>query len=169
MRKLKLALVLPVIQFIVASVLLYLAGPPGFSELRPRARLICWGPTAPAMLFRMPAMWEPTARFLPETVLGVATIQVCFLVGVIVVWYLVGRALDRRRDPTAKSGGFATTLFVYCFLLALGGFFGYAGLDGLTTPPDERELPILLFAWSAGLIAISAGGLIKKLRLARRR
>jgi len=95
MRKLKFAIVLPLIQVLVAVVLLLQAdrthGPGGVDyHYFPPAWLICKGLNAPAMLLLVP--FGGTWYFVPQIpIVG----RALFLISVAIVWYFVGRLLDQ--------------------------------------------------------------------------
>jgi hypothetical protein len=175
MRKLKLAWFLPVIQFVIAAILLqwgYRAPVPRGSELYvPPSRLICLGLDAPALLFRLldPVPWGPEFDWIPRSILGFDTDDLFFLVGVIVVWYLAGRALDHLWTPrTAKRGSMAI-VFVKCsLLLAAGVILFFFGLQQLGPHPPNYPAPtvgaVLTLMWSVALIFLSGKGLVRAIR-----
>jgi hypothetical protein len=174
MQKLRLALVLPIIQFVVAAILLQ-SGDPHVPMYVPTARLICWGLSAPALLFRAlnPIGWGPTFERLPRSIVGVDTDDLFFLAGVIVVWYIAGRALDQRRtSKTAGRSGILTTSIVYPLLLVLGGVLLFGGLYDLEHPssnnPDHPVRGLLTLMWSVSLIFLSGRGLVRAIRHAFR-
>ena len=176
MRKLRLALVLPITQFIVATILLHWGVRVEFYA--PTPRLICWGLNAPALLFTSldPGRWGPTFAWWPGSIIGVDMDDVFFLAGVIVVWYVVGRALDQRRTSVsaARRLGMVTTLIVQVLLLALGALLLVGGLwdlrhwqFGVVGQPPWRAVITLM--WSAGLILLSGRGLVRAIFADRRR
>jgi len=138
----------------------------------PTARLICRGLNAPAVLFNVldPIEWGVAPSWLPHSVFGFDTGDLFFLAGVIVIWYLVGRALDQRRALTAAGRRqVVTALIVYSLLLALGGLLLFAGLQDFRPPQfsnlDYRpERAILTLIWAAGLIFVSGRGLVGMVR-----
>ena len=159
----KLAVVLPFVQFAVAAIL-----------LRSGYRQICYGLSAPALLFKFldPVGWGPTFRRLPQSVLGFDTDDCFFLIGVIVVWYFVGRVLDgRRKSKTSRAHGRGTVLIVFPLLLVLGGLLFPFGLLELIGPQHFRnaghlhESGLLTLTWSVSLIFVSVRGLLRAIRL----
>ena len=170
MRKLKLAMVLPIILFAVAALLLQFAGPRDFYVSTPR--LICWGLNAPALLFRTlnPIGWGPTFGWLPRSVLGFDTDDLFFLAGVIFVWYFVGRAIDRQGGSKPKARPrTATALIVHTLLLAVGGLLFYLGLRDFQDPTfgnlgHRPYRGILTFLWSGNLIFLSGRALVRVTR-----
>jgi hypothetical protein len=174
MRRLRLALSLPVIQFGIAATLLQWGYrtpvPPGSEMYIPTARLVCRGLNAPALLFRIldPFTWGLAGDRIPRSMLGFDTGDIPFLVGVIVVWYLVGRALDKRRiSKTAERSRIAVAL-IACFLLSLGGLLFSAGLHDLGPARPNNSSPpvgaVLTLVWSAALIFLSGRGLARAIR-----
>ena len=175
MHKLRLALIMPVIQFVVAAILLqwgYRTPVLRGSEIYiPTARLVCRGLNAPALLFRIldPFTWGVEWHHIPRSILGFDTGDIPFLVGVIVVWYLVGRALDKRRiiSGTAVKSRIAVAL-VACFLLLLGGFLFSVGLHDLGPGRPNNPSPpvgaVLTLVWSVALIFFSGRGLVSLVR-----
>ena len=128
MRKLKLAIVLPIIQVLVALFLLLQAdrthGPGGVDyHYFPPAWLICKGLNAPAMLLLIP--FGGTWYFVPPIpMVG----RALFLISVAIVWYFVGRLLDQRRAPSrAREHRVATTLLLQFPSWSQEGFCSIAG------------------------------------------
>jgi len=172
MRKLRLALVLPITQFVIATILLKWGDrtvPPGKVMYVHTARLICWGLNAPALLFRFlnPIGWGPMWDGLPRSILGFDTDDLFFLLGVIVVWYFVGRALDRRpaSEKVAPRGTVTVATLMVCFVvLALGGLLSFAGVHDLVHPssnnPYHSVRGLLTLIWSVSLIFLSVRWLL---------
>src|SRR5271170_557050 len=153
MRKLKLAIVLPLIQVLVAVVLLLQAdrthGPGGVDyHYFPPAWLICKGLNAPAMLLLVP--FGGTWYFVPQIpIVG----RALFLISVAIVWYFVGRLLDQRRAPSrAREHRVATTLLLQFLLLVVGGILFYSGLNELGGPISTVVGVLLTFIWAVSLI-----------------
>jgi len=167
MHKLRLALVLPVVQCIGAAFLLRW----GYNDRiydTPPAHLICRGLNAPALLFRFmnPIALGEKYDWLPRSMLGFDTSDLFFLVGVVVVWYLVGHALDHRQTVTgAKRRSLATALIVNVVLIVLGVLFllgaQYAFARQLVYYPYSHIRAVLLLAWGLGLTFFSIRGLIR--------
>jgi len=103
-QKPKLAVVLPAVQFVFAAILLqwsYRTPIPRGTELYvPTSRLICRGLNAPALLFSEVDYYfvqsEAAPTWTARPILGFYADDLFFLLGVIVVWYFAGRALDLR-------------------------------------------------------------------------
>jgi len=175
MLRFRLALLLPVLQFVLAAILLqwgYRAPVPRGSELYvPTVRLICRGLNAPALLFRLldPISWGSEFDWIPRSVLGFDTDDVFFLLGVIIVWYFAGRSLDQRwTSGMAGRSGIATVLATCVLLLALGGLLSLAGLHDLgPNRPNNPGPPIgavLTLMWSVTLIFLSGRRLVQAIR-----
>jgi hypothetical protein len=170
LRKLKLALALPIIQFIGATLVLRWDGPSALGP--PTLLLICRGLNAPALLLRVQAMWGPFSKWVPGSLAGVDTSDLLFLVGVLFTWYFVGRALDRRRAPNPPGSQKPTvSIAVASLLLATGGILLFAALAEFRNPnfadlgppffdfhrrPEEALLTLI---WSVSLIFLSLRGL----------
>jgi len=159
MRNVKLAVVLPLVQAIAAAALLCMAGPLRGPPVA-TARLICVGLNAPALFFSFVGI---------GTVFGIDGSDLSFLVGVIVVWYLVGRTLDRRRVPRTTGDSAMVPTVGYCFLLALGGLLFYVGLLNFQNPTFDNlghrpERGILTLLWSCSLIFLSGRALVRMIR-----
>jgi hypothetical protein len=160
MRKLKLAVALPAVQAIVAATLLYMAGPLRGPPV-PTARLICVGLNAPAMFFSFVGV---------DTIFGIDASDLFFLLGIIVVWYFVGRALDRRRVPRTIRESTMVRAVTHSFLLAMGGLLLYIGLLNFRYPIFENlgrrpERGILTLSWSCCLIFFSGKALLRMIHV----
>lgn len=165
MRKLKLAVILPIVQFVIASVLLHLAERPPVALYDPTELMICRGLNAPALLFRV--WWPPPPRWYPRSLLGVNGSEVPFLLGVIVVRHLVGRALDQQHPPNSlRRHTSAAALLVHVPLLALGGILFYAGLL-YSESSLHRVGAVLTWIWAASLVLVSVRGLARAVRMRR--
>jgi hypothetical protein len=156
-RRLRWAIVLPLVQFVVAAIIQL---SPSWSPWRD----ICSGMNAPALLFRavplILAEWRPESPWLSWSILGVYVSDFFFMLGVIVVWLLVGRALDQgRTSRTSRSRGFAAALIVHPLLLVLGGFLSYVGFY-----LDDLVRTLLTWLWSVSLIFVSVRGLVAAIR-----
>jgi hypothetical protein len=165
MRKLKLAMILPIIQVLVASFLLLQADrtqiPRGLDYYcHPAAWLICKGLNAPAMLLLVP--FGGTWYFVPPIpVVG----RALFLISVAAVWYFVGRVLDDRRAPShAREHRVAITLIPRFLLLVAGGILFYGGWNEFGAPISTLVGLLLTFIWALSLIFFSSVSLFKVLR-----
>jgi len=170
MRKLKLAAILPALQFIIAVSLLKwhnrLAFPPRGDELHVSTeRMICLGINGPAWLFSILLSPLPISRV---GIFGLYDIQ--FLIGVAALWYVVGKSLDRRSSGAsverASPGYFLWNLFlvslgVYFFSMALASL---RSLGRYNNPVGNLIEGILFFVWSVALITFPGIKLVNALR-----
>jgi len=132
--KLKLSLVLPTVQVVITAILtqwadrvdwILLGGkraPGRFAHLHLlaiEARIIWRSINAPAFMSTRLALLLP-----PYRVVGFGLDDLLYLAAVAVLWYFVGRLLDRRRSSIAQTGNEITTgkATAFVFLMALGGF-----------------------------------------------
>jgi hypothetical protein len=179
MRKLKLAIVLPIIQVLVASILLLWADraailPPNFSV----AWLLCRSLNAPVMLLM--SLFGGNWYFVPEIpFVG----RGLFLMSVAALWYLVGRALDRRGATPAREPRLITVLAVQSLVLVAGVLllliawrdvsypetsFRGAFLDVVrivgATPVLGLIGTFLTLAWSVSLIFLAGRTIVRLIR-----
>jgi hypothetical protein len=168
-RKLKLAVVLPILQVLIASILLLLADrtpvPSGLDYYyHPTAWLACKGLNAPAILLLVPL--GGTWYFVPPIrIVG----RGLFLVSVVVVWYFVGRALDKQQAPGPVRGRhMARVVVMQLLLLVTGAFLLLGGLHELGDPIPSAVGVVFTLAWAASLIFISGRTLLRVIRDAHR-
>jgi len=140
----------------------------------PTADLVCQGLNAPALLSRFPLYavqeWGPESAWVSRPMLGLYGGDVFFLAGVIVVWFLVGRALDRRR--TARALGKSRVIIElakHSFLLAVGAFLLLGGILDFSFPYFSNmgyspERALLTLIWSVSLLFISCRGFVRAIR-----
>jgi hypothetical protein len=132
-RKNKLSVILPTVQVVITATLVLWAGqvdwvllggkraPEPFGRLYLfviEARTIWRGVNAPAFLA------TGLAQFLPNyRVVGFGADDFLYIPAVAVLWYLVGRLLDRRRSSMAAPSPRITTAKAAAFLalMAIGG------------------------------------------------
>ncbi|HWY07990.1 MAG TPA: hypothetical protein VNY24_14100 [Candidatus Acidoferrales bacterium] len=91
-----------------------------FAELALLAKVLCTGISAPALLF-----WffgalaaEPRLNTQPLSVVGFNLGEILFFLWVVVLWYFIGRAIERHwssKSPKHKG----LTIFDFCVLLSL--------------------------------------------------
>lgn len=171
MRKLRLAALLPIFQVVLAAILLQWAVPPNFYWSEPV--LICQGLNAPALLFVALTRWPPIAELAGGRVRGTSINDIFFLLGVVVVWYFVGRALDRKRGSRQqKQSGAPKSVAAYLVILAAAGILLYLALLDFQNPNFDSwhhfpERAVLTLAWSTTLAFISARGLLTIIRSRR--
>jgi len=168
-HELRFAVVLPAVQVVVAAILLHSAGAPNPGRLLPHALLICHGLNAPALLSRIPGRFGPLSWVMGSIVMDFGMEDLLFLLGIIVTWYFVGRAMDRYRTPngTKGSGRILTTL-AHIFLLAVAGLMLVFGLhdfgDSSLYLFGRLERGVLALAWSAALFFVSVRALTRVIR-----
>jgi hypothetical protein len=121
MPKFRSVIVLPSVQFVLAIVLLqwgFWAGkhPPGKFDTVYVATpgLLCLGLNAPAVVLRMLAGMFLESLWPGDHLWGIAGFggeDLSFLAGVAVLWYLVGRSLDRRVLSTGSRTELGSTRY----------------------------------------------------------
>jgi len=171
MQKPKLALILATVQFVLAAILLQLgyraAVPHGVELYVPTARLICLGINAPARLFRFldPTGWGENFDFLPRKIFGFGTDDLFFLAGVILVWCLVGRAMDQKRALRTTRGSIGPAIDI--LLLTVGFILLFGGRQEMMYPRNDNPKyivsAILTLIWSFVLIFLSGRALMRRL------
>jgi hypothetical protein len=129
MRQLRWRVILPVVQILVAIGLSHLARPArrpagSHTPYLSTARAVCEGLNAPALLFRNEAdMLIPIQiDHPPPSIVGFYLSELAFLLGVGILWFLVGFEFDSfkaRNRPLKPRRTFAEIVFVGG-LLALG-------------------------------------------------
>ena len=167
---------LPAIQLILAAVLLkwgeYHPHPrwwrPGMYEFwRPTSDLICYGINAPA--FRLvPAIYHLAfGKFIPR-IAGFYPADLFLLAGVIVLWFLVGREIDARRDPRRSPREKpATAKIIWNLLIAFYGVILLVTMD--LHDVDSNSIGnlierILWLVWALVLILLPARNLLTMVR-----
>ena len=163
MRTIKLAVVLPVLQFLLAAGLLEAAYagrspfPAHGDELYvPTSRLICLGMNAPAWVFTILLSGLP----LPDLkVFRLYTSDLEFLVFVAAVWFFVGNRLDkhfaRSQVPLART---SVKVLGSVLLMIFGVVLFVMALGSLRSPEQYNNVlgnvleGILFLAWSFLLI-----------------
>jgi hypothetical protein len=175
----KLKLCLPTVQFVVAVAMLSwghrVGAPRRFDTLYvPTVSLLSFGINAPATLLAFIAELLPIRRIdrAPASVFGFGIAELSFLVGVIILWYLIGRVLDRRGRPGGVSQGEATVWVVSVQLLVMmwGACIFFEALESFRHPGQYNN-PIgnlaeglLFLLWSLSLIVFPAAKLVNATR-----
>jgi len=136
----------------------------------PTQRLFCLGLNAPAFVLSFLLELIP----IPDVKLfHLGTTDFAFLGGVIVVWSLVGRMLDRcfLREKTSTLGKSTLgKLFLNFFVVALGCWLLYSSVEMLRSPgrwnnyTGNIAVGILFLTWSLVLILIPARELVNAIR-----
>jgi hypothetical protein len=172
--RLRFSLVLPLAQLLLAVTMREWARrghwPKALDTLYfPTADLVSKGINGPATLFKILELPFYLKDYWPRSILGLTPEELLFFVGVVVTWYLVGRALDRYiyskgSGLTRLTVGQVTT----SLLSVLLGIFMFLGTLTCFSNPDQQNNPIgysalgiLLLVWSVFLVGVPT------LRLAR--
>jgi hypothetical protein len=185
MQKRRFSLFLPVVQVAIAAYLTHWSDgnswlwtghgrhptpSPLMLSLYPRIILawqVCLGINAPAMIFKALALLHPS-RYQPPyfSLFGFTEEEVWFLIGIGVLWYLIGRVIDRRQSSPRRLNPARTSETVANLLLGFGIFLLIAGSMALRDavhpgavwlyPFYDGVFWILLFLWSVCLIVFPA-------------
>ena len=128
----------------------------------PTPALVCTGINAPATVLSALAFFFERVDHPRPTIFGSTLDYPLFLVGVIILWYLVGRTLDSWRS-TGKSALPWTRprlIFVGGPLALLGALFFYESMQGFLDPYRLNNRignmghSVLALLWSAVLIGV---------------
>jgi hypothetical protein len=119
----------------------------------PTVTLICFGINAPAVLFKSPWYVVPKTSL---SILGFGAEELSFLLGVAVVWYLVGRWLDQR-EPRAALPITARSFIYSILLIAFGVVLFFLGLAAIFRHPGGNSFGgivagTLSLVWSLAII-----------------
>ncbi len=173
MWRLKFSFVLPAAQLLIAVVLIAVGnrvpGPRVDSPWIPTVRLVCHGINAPvAPLGLLGILLERVDR-RPPSILGFGAGEIFFLAGVVLLWYLVGRALDRRKSP--PQGRITTSqMLLNLFLIVWGVCLFFLGLPAFQSPwrysnrVGNLAEGILFSVWSLILVLVLGANLVKAIR-----
>jgi hypothetical protein len=179
--KLRVQIVLPVMQLIGALVLL--AWGRGMSQsarldfpYSPTPVLICNGINAPAALFSLSASLLPLEKLDrgPISIFGLGAQSLFFLAGVVVLWYLVGRAIDHAIRRQGLVGpqvrGWVSrslidaALMLLATLLLLVGVTPILDSRGFTNPAGAVAAAFLWLAWFLVLFFVPGIDLVRGFR-----
>jgi hypothetical protein len=134
--------------------------------------LVGYGISAPAILTKLLVVpFRGQHDFLPFWIGRFNIEDLIFFVGALVLWHLIGRALDHRISsgvPVSKGIGVGKALWNFA-LEALGVFLFGAGLQGIFIPSARASVglltnAILLMIWGLALIIIPGIKLLKAIR-----
>jgi hypothetical protein len=132
--------------------------------------LICGGINAPARFLAATSRLFDRVDHAQPTIAGLTLDYVFFMIGVLILWYLVGRALDNRQ--LGRSAWSITKLLLAGGPLALlGSLFFYNGLQGFLTPSRWNNQigniaqSLLFMLWSLVFLAVPALKIAQRLRL----
>lgn len=161
MRRLKLSLILPVSQFLLASVLLRLGHTAtkaaGFDTLYVSTpTLICYGLNAPAVvLLKSLLFWLP--RQGQPVVLGFDSLELGLLIGIILQWYAVVWIVEQYSFTIGQVS--RAQIIVSVIMIATGSLLGYAGAVTLRYQSFNNLVGqtieiMLVLAWAASLVGL---------------
>ncbi len=175
--QMRLSWILPIVQLPLAIVMLEWGRHSGmqsrFDTLYfPTPALLCRGINAPATVLMAIAFFFDRVDHDRPTILGATLDYPLFLIGVVVLWYLVGRALDSRRfaDKSPLAWTWPRLVLVGGPLALLGALFLYEGVQGLFTPWRWNNYwgniaeSVLTTLWSFVLIGTPALKLAQRFR-----
>jgi hypothetical protein len=182
MSRVRLAIVLPAAQFVAAVIMLYIGGCVEAVKDRlfdslyfPTISSICRGINAPAALFKPVLL---LFVFVPEnwdrafTRIFGYSVNPSFFIGVVVVWYLVGRQVDRRRLPRdlLAPQKLTSTILKRIFLVLAGVVILLLGLRELANPGmfnnflGTKVEGTLFIVWSAALVILPVAATVNQVR-----
>jgi hypothetical protein len=158
--QLKFSVVLPVVQFILAILLLE-GGDRGINA--PATILIGF-----ARLFDRIDHPQPT-------ILGLGLDEIFFFTGVLILWFFIGAAVDRRWSPGEPPSKWRPIRLVLLgiSLELLGAFLFYQGLQGFLTPGRWNNYignivqSTLVVLWSVILIVSPVLKFVRQVRIAK--
>lgn len=178
--RLRLAFILPLLQFLLAISLLHWGNRIEVETMR-RMRydtpymstpaLICTGINAPARLLEAISFFFRRVDHAPPKIFGLGLDDVLFFVGIIALWFLVGYILDKRRS----SGGSQSVWSIGKLLLAgvplsvMGALFLYGSVSGfMAGSPFNNKTGTLLQSflflfWAFILLGVPATNLFRRL------
>jgi len=167
LSKLRLAVVLPVLQCCLGVLLLlkgYEVAVVGTdTPVISASRVIYIALNAPATPVKLLDLLLPYG-LRTSMVMGLYSDDYLLLVGAGLLWFYVGRAWDRRKLPPAWRPLRATVRSAV--FASLGVFVAFFGVSGLRTPlasVDCRAVAAgICFAWSLVLLAAAALGLRRR-------
>ena len=180
MPKLRMALILPAALFSLTAVSLrydYNAPQPhGVEYYVGPIRLICRAVSAPAVALSTLNYYLIGTETKPglglSSILGFYMDDALFLLGVAILWYVVGRALDRRVSaPTEIRRHWVVRVVQSCLSGALGALLLLIAVHDLKNPVTAaaRICAVLILGWSAILLLFGGRLLLQLISSARMR
>jgi len=171
LNKVRFSLILPLAQLPLAVAMLEWArrvvAPQRWDTFYwPTPALVCYGINGPAIFFKL--LVFPFTRgqpFWPSvSMLGYGLEDLSFFVGVVILWFFVGRALDRIMSveelPERRLIGLSVLLNVFVAFLGIALFL--LGIKSLRTPGRWNNYSgnvtesILFLAWAFILIVVAS-------------
>jgi len=166
MRRLRWALTLPVIQFVIFLTLMHwdTVEIPYLGSLRG----LCFAINIPGQFIYGFFLRLAPVRWLPPYIMYIRSDHFIFLVGVVFQWYVIGRELDKRLWPQSPIGAKPTALAVLANLvvIAWGIRLVFGGLESIL----QGHLPsfiidgLIILAWALVLITVPTLRLAKSFR-----
>jgi len=173
----RLSWILPIVQLPLAIVMLEWGR---HSEMQgrfdtlyfPTPALVCKGINAPATVLMAMAFFFDRVDHPPPTILGFTLDYPLFLIGIVILWYLAGRALDSWRfaDESPLTWTWSRLVLVGGPLALLGTLFFYESLQGFldswrwNNRTGNMVHSVLVLLWSTVLIGTPALKLAERLR-----
>lgn len=164
MRQLRFALLLPIAQLVVALLLLQwghrVLPPRGLDTIyMPTPTLVCIGINGPAVLFRVGDFLTPQT-WIYMGVRGFSSDEFWFLAGVLVIWFLIGHALDAHRMRGASTPrirmGSAIASIAMLIVAALLLFLGLKHIHPYEwNNPASPVVGIFFIVWSLAIGIVS--------------
>jgi hypothetical protein len=108
----------------------------------------------------------------PPSILGFGAGDLFFLAGVVLLWYLVGRALDRRKSPPQGRMKISQML-LNLFVIVWGVCLFFFGLPAFQSPwrysnrVGNLAGGILFSIWLLVLILVAGANLVNRIRKGR--
>lgn len=172
MRKLRFALILPLIQLAIAWNLLVWKGQ--YITFLGNARAFCFAINAPIMVMLAPFYYLAPLRWMPSDIMGIRSDNFLALVAVGILWLLVGLRIDRfRREirPRLDVSPFRNMLLNVFFMVCGTWLFVRVGMEWiLRADSGGRHMPsdilhgAIAIAWSVFLIVPAVRSLLRAIR-----
>ncbi len=167
LQRVRFAVALPIAQLFLAIGLnrwgLTEGCPMADTPCSPTATQICRAINAPAALLMLLADLFHRVDHAPPSVFGLPLGDLLFFSGVVLLWFIVGRAVDNRGHlgASAQVPMFAAVVFralllalgLLLFLMSLGPLFFRMSLNNSS---GSIAAGILIMLWSAALVGTSA-------------
>lgn len=180
--QLKLSWTLPIVQLPIAILLLQWARVSGAVEQQrfdtlytATPALVCAGINAPARVFEATAGFFDRVDHPIPTIFGFKLDYVFFLVGIGILWYVVGKVLDQRQSSRHEPRpAWTTTKLIITGgpLALLGALLFYVSLQGFLNPWRWSNHvggivhSFLFLLWSLILIGVPTLKFVQRLRMA---
>jgi hypothetical protein len=172
----RFSIVLPVVLLLMALGIwewgLHVPGPKNpDAPFTPFPMYLDYGINAPVVAFKFLALPLRRTELAYLSILGFTVEDLVFFVGVVLLWHLAGRVLDRWIVGGARAATHVTfpDTLLRLLLMALGVFLGGAGIEGYLMPwthtnRGEITVEIMCFVWGLVLIVLPGAGLWRAFR-----